>query len=190
VEVDLAILQECLAGAVPALVNKDIEPDLVRARLADKYRDVQLEPVAPAEFDALTTGLDDESWRRLGLTVGALDLAAVGPALPQLLGARPVRVQIEEAFVGLAKAVPLLTLELLRQSPLRVEEFARHFLARLGAMFIGETTAQSQERLERLDYGRLLAEAERAKQLGQERMDHLRQLQEEQDLRRRRRGKW
>src|SRR5208283_4064709 len=108
---------------------------------------------------------------------------------PGLLGNGGAVAQVKEAFVGLALATPLLTMTLLRQSPLRVEEFARHFLARLGTAVSGETAAQSRERLERLDYGRLLAEAERAKVSAEERMEYLRQLQEDQ-ARRARRGKW
>jgi hypothetical protein len=83
-----------------------------------------------------------------------------------------------------------LTLELLRQGPLRVEEFARHFLARLGAAVAGETPAQSRLRLQRLDYAQLLAEAERDKVSAAERMDYLRRLQEQQEQRLARRGKW
>jgi hypothetical protein len=114
----------------------------------------------------------------------------VRDALPRLVGENGLARQLEEAFVGLARSTPLLTMELLRQGQLRVEEFARHFLARLGAQVAGETAAQSRERLERLDYEGLLAEAERARDSAEGRMDYLRRLQEEQDRRRPRRGKW
>lgn len=190
VEVELRPLEASLAAAVPRLEKAVVEPDLLRARLADAYRDVKVPPVPPEVFDRLTSGLDDEAWRRLALVIGLTDLPAVREALPRLVADAGVAGQVEEAFVGLARATPLLTIELLRQGPLRIEEFARHFFARLGAQVAGETAAQSRERLERLDYGDLLAEAERARASAEGRMDYLRRLQEEQDQRRPRRGKW
>jgi Flp pilus assembly protein TadD len=84
----------------------------------------------------------------------------------------------------------MLTLELLRQSSLRVEEFARHFLARLEAAVASETVAQSRARLQRLDYAQLLAEAERAKVSAEERVAYLRKLQQKQEQLLSRRGKW
>jgi hypothetical protein len=190
VELDLPPLEAVLAATVPRLEKSAVEPDLLRARLADAYRDVPVEPPAPEAFDAQASSLEEEGWRRLALAVSTLDHAPLRAALPRLLhGSDPAR-QLEEGFVGLARATPLLTMELLRQGPLRLEEFARHFLARLGAQVAGETPVQSRERLERLDYEGLLAEAERAKESAAGRMEYLRKLQEEQDKRRPRRGKW
>jgi hypothetical protein len=190
VAIDLASLEAALADAVPRLEGRAVEPALVRARLADGYRDGQVEPLPPTAFDARTAGLDAEAWRRLALAVSAVDLPPIRTALPKLLGEAGVARQVEEAFIGLAQATPLLMMELLRQSRLRVEEFARHFLARLGAEVVGETRQQSHERLERLDYGQLLAEADRARLSAEERLEHLRKLQDEQDQRRGQRGKW
>jgi hypothetical protein len=190
VEVALPPLEAALAAAVPCLEKADIEVELVRARLADGHRDANLQPLPPETFDGLTADLDPEAWRRLALVVGLLDLPAVRDAAARLAGERSVARQVEEAFIGLARTTPLLRMELLRQSPLRIEEFARHFLARLGAQVAGEAAAQSRERLERLDYEGLLAEAERARSSAEGRMDYLRKLQEELDRRRPRRGKW
>lgn len=192
VDVQLPPLKASFAGAVPRLEGKSVEPDLVRAQLADRYRDAGLEPILPEDFDALVLKLDAEGWRRLALAASALDLEPVRTVLPRLLSlpAEGVINQVQNGFVGLAEATPLLTMELLRQSPLRVEEFARHFLARLGAAVAGETVEQSKDRLTRLDYARLLAEAERAKLSGEERLAYLRALQEEQEASRPRRGKW
>jgi len=189
VAIDLGPLEAALAEIVPRLENAEVEPDLVRARLADGYRDAGVNPPVPDAFDKLVPDLDAEAWRRLALAVCALNLPEVCATVPGLVGNAGAIAQVKEAFVGLALATPLLTMTLLRQSPLRVEEFARHFLARLGTAVSGETAAQSRERLERLDYGRLLAEAERAKVSAEERMEYLRQLQEDQ-ARRARRGKW
>jgi hypothetical protein len=190
VEFALAPFEATLASEVPQLAGRTIEADLVRARLADAYRDAQLEPVPADSFAALTADLDGEAWRRLALAVGVLDVPMVRAALPGLVDEGGVARQVEEAFVGLARVTSLLTMELLQQGSFRVEEFARHFLARLGAAVAGETTQQSRDRLERLDYARLLAEAERAKVSAEDRMEYLRKLQEEQDKCRPGRGKW
>jgi hypothetical protein len=187
---DLAALRAHLGDAVVPLAGRSVEPELVRARLADRCRDAGLTPLLPLEFDVVTAGLDEEAWRRLALLVGTLDLDEVRQALPALTADHPLRDLIDNAFTGLANGTPLLTLELLRQSPLRVEELARRFLAALRATVRGESAKVSKQRLERLDYGRLLAEAERAKQAATDRMEQLRRLQEEQEQRRPRRGKW
>jgi hypothetical protein len=83
-----------------------------------------------------------------------------------------------------------LSLDLITQSPLRVEEFARHFLAHLGVGVQGEARGDSRQRLERLDYRSLLAEAERARQGAEAQMEYLRKLQEGVDARFAPRGKW
>lgn len=187
-----AIALEPLCGwisrAVPRRESAVIEPELVRARLADRYRDAGLAPLSPARFDELAAGLDDPSWRRLALAVDALDLETITAALPSILQA-PVETQVREAFIEFADSRNLLTLDLLRQSPLRVEEFARGWLARLGVAIEGEAAAQSEAQLERLDYGRLLHETEQAKEAAEERLAALRKIQDEQ-ARKARRGKW
>jgi hypothetical protein len=191
--VDLPALQARLSGLVARWAGRAPDPDLVRARLADGLRDAGLLPLTPDEFDALAGGLDDEGWRRLAVLAGALDQEDVRAALPERAKARPpadllaqgfagaldpnvVRGQLAElandhppaylltlGFIGVARTSPLLTLDVLGRSPLRVEEFARRLLAGLGLAVRGEAARASRERLERLDYGRLLAEAERAR---------------------------
>ena len=84
----------------------------------------------------------------------------------------------------------LLTMAVLRQSELRTEELARKLARHLGVGIWGESDEDSERELERLDYGRLLAEAERAKVLAEDRMAYLRERQEEELRRRRPRGKW
>lgn len=189
-QLDPAALQAFLSNAVSACAGRPAEADLVRARFADRCRDAGLEPLLPEEFDALAGGLDTEAWSRLALLVATLDLEAVRSALAVLAAVRPLVDLTRAAFADLARETPLLTLELLRQSPLRVEELARRFIAELGAGVRGETPQVSRERLARLDYGKLLAEAERAKQAAADRVEKLRKLQEEQEKRRPRRGKW
>jgi hypothetical protein len=189
-EVDVAALEANLGAAVARTAGRPAEPDLVRARLADGCRDAGLRPLLPHEFDRLAADLDEAAWSRLALLVGALDLDGVRAALAAKAEATVTPVLLNAAFVRPARAAALLTPELLRQAPLRVEELARRFIAALGARVRGESEQASRERLRGLDYGRLLAEAERAKQAAAGRMERLRRLQEEQEARRPRRGKW
>ena len=64
------------------------------------------------------------------------------------------------------------------------------FVALLGATVQGETPQDSRRRLERLDYRKLLAQAQEAQKSAEGRVQRLRELQEEQERRRPRRGKW
>jgi hypothetical protein len=88
-----------------------------------------------------------------------------------------------------ARQTEVLTLSLLRQSDIRIEEIARHLAASLGVGWRGETPEQSKNRLHQLDYKRLLAEADEAKKQAEERMEYLRKKQVEDAARRTRRGK-
>jgi hypothetical protein len=185
-EWDLRTMTQWLGELVPALETKDVEPPLVQARLADHYRELGREPVPPPEFDRVVQGLDAESWRRLALAVDTLDHPDLRSALAGLKTA--VVEQVQAGFVGTARATDVLPLSLLRQSAVRVEEFARHLADRLGVLWKGESADQSKQRLRQLDYKRLLAEAEEAKKQAEERMEYLRKKQEE-DVRRRFRGK-
>ncbi len=184
---DLGTMTARLKDLVPMLENKEIEPPLVQARLADHYRDLNLEPMPPAQFDRLVTDFDAESWRRLALAVETLDHADLRSPLAQLT--TPVTQQIKAGFIGTARKTDALSLSLLRQSDVRIEEFARHFANRLGLFWRGETEEQSRKRLEQIDYKRLLAEADEAKKQAEERMKYLRQKQEQDLARRRPRGK-
>lgn len=189
-QVDLPGLQTRLTAGVAWWAGRPADPDLVRARLADGCRDAQVNPPTPAEFDARAAGLDDEAWNRLGALAFALDLQDVRAALAALASARPSLELLDAGFLGVARQTPLLTLELLGRSTLRVEELTRRLLAGLGAAVRGETPRTSQERLARLDYERLLAEAERAKESAAERLAALQRLQDQQEATRPRRGKW
>lgn len=186
VKLDLAAVQARLADAVRRAGEPD--PELTRARLADGCRDAGVAPVLPEEFDEATAQLDGEAWRRLAVLVGVLDLAPVRAALPQLPAGRS-GVEAVAAFVGVAGNTPLLTIEVLEQSELRVEELARRLLTGLGAAVTGEAAGESKAKLHRLDYGRLLAEAEQARAAAAERAARLKKLQDEQEQRRTRRGK-
>jgi hypothetical protein len=186
VKLDLVVVQARLADAVRRVGDPD--PDLTRARLADGCRDAAVTPALPEEFDAAANGLDGEGWRRLAVLVSVLDLAPVRAALSQLPAGRS-GAEAVAAFVGVARTTPLLTIEVLEQSELRAEELARRLLTELGAAVTGETADESKKKLHRLDYGRLLAEADQARQAAAERAERLKKLQDEQEMRRSRRGK-
>jgi hypothetical protein len=184
-EVALEPLLGWLADTSARYVDRAIDPDLLRAQLADHCRDMGLEPLLPEEFDRLVERLDEEAWRRLALLVSALEVAEVCRLVPAVRGGRSLKAVLAEAFVELARATPLLTLSLLRESKFRLEEFTRRFLARLGATIQGETAEQSRQRLQRLDYEQLLAETERSRASAEE---HWKRVEER--TRRTRRGKW
>jgi hypothetical protein len=188
--VNLKALQACLTVGVAFWLGRPADPELVRARLADGCRDAGVDPPLPEEFDARANGLDDEAWNRLAVLALALELPDVRALLPVLAAARPLLELLDAGFIGVARRTPLLTLELLGRSALRVEELARRLLAGLGAAVQGESPRASRDRLDRLDYERLLAEAERATEAAQERLDELRRLQDQQEENRARRGKW
>jgi hypothetical protein len=188
--VGLAGLQARLTAGVSWWSGRSPDPPLVRARLADGCRDAGLDPPTPEELDARVAGLLHEDWNRLGTLAFALDLPDMRAALAALAVSRPVLELLNAGFVEVVRRTPLLTLELLGRSPLRVEELARRLLADLGAGVGGESPRTSQERLERLDYERLLAEAERAREEAASRLEELHRLQDEQEANRPRRGKW
>src|SRR5207237_6493859 len=104
------------------------------------------------------------------------------------LGARPRA--IEEAVVELALRKRSLTLALIRSSTHRMEEFARSLVQAVGADVAGESRAESAQKLERLDFDRLRAEADSAREKAETRMEKLRLLQEQAEARISRRGKW
>lgn len=174
----------------PRMEDREIEPDLLRAQLADHCRDADLSPVDPQAFDRWTTDLKTEDWRRLALAVSALEDPPTRKTLATLAQVRELDEIVEAGLIAFARESELLTMAVLRQSELRSEELARKLARRLGVGIWGETEEQSEEELDRLDYGRLLAEAERAKELAEDRMAYLRERQEEELRRRRPRGKW
>jgi len=186
-EWDLQTVTGLLGQLAPPLETREIEPLLIQARLADHYRDIGLAPVAPVNFDALVRGLDAESWRRFALALGPLDHAETRSVLAHVK--TTVLQQVEGGFVATARQHDVLTLALLRQSEVRIEEFARHLALSLNVAWRGETPDESRARLHQLDYKRLLAEAEEAKKQAQERMEYLRKKQDEDAARRRPRGK-
>jgi hypothetical protein len=187
ITVSLDLLEEYYQDYVTEKGQQDVDIELIHARLADHFRDLELNFIAPLDFHNLIEDMNQEARQRLALAVEGLD----HDELKKALGVKTNGIKtIKHCFVNFAKDMDLLTMELLQQSPLRVEEFARQFLARLGADIEDETKAESQQRLRRLDYRSLLNEAEQAKASAEERMNYLRKLREEQEMRLGRRGKF
>lgn len=186
----LAGVVESLVDAVGAFETGEIDAVLLRAQLADRCRDAGLAPVAPDAFDAAVQALDVEAWRRLSALAALADRREVGGVLAGILRQRGAAAALE-AMIGVVRGKHLLTMAVLRASPLRVEELARAWLGGLGIAIIGETAAQSTAALSRLDYERLLAQAEQARLAAVGRMNQLKQAQDEEDKARApRRGKW
>jgi len=152
-----------LAAALAELEPASLDADVARAKIADLCRDLSVDPLDPLELDTLAAGLDRAAIDRFGLAVLVLERRAIPvETLRKLLDGR-ARAAIREGLVEAAKASALVTLDLLRQSPLRREELARRLILGLGASVAGESMQEARAALERLDYGRLMAEADRAK---------------------------
>lgn len=182
----LAVARE----AVERFEHAEIDAALLRAQLADRCRDVAVEPVAPEALDAQVRELDGDGWRRLAVLAALWAPPEPGAALAAILRQRGAGFAIG-ALVAVARGKPLLTLAVLRMSALRVEELARAQLGALGIAITGETAAQSTAALQRLDYERLLAQAEQARQAAESRLAQLKQAQDEDEKARGpRRGKW
>ncbi len=165
--------------ALSALENAAVDLELLCARLADLCRDQQAEPPDPDQFLREGQSLDAESQRRLALVVRGFDEESTRTAFLRAGASNPAaRVPALFAFT---REHSLLTVSLLLESPLRREEFARHLINHLGSGVLGEKPEDSADRLRRLDYRALLAEAERAKVSAQDRVAYLRRLQEEQE---------
>jgi hypothetical protein len=188
VEWDLAVVAGEVRERAGRLEGREIEPELMGARIADHCRDCQIEPPRLEALDVLAL-LDADALRRLALAVGVFDrveLRAVLLALTPTLSADDIVQCLSRLVVLEADA---LTVDLIRQSEVRAEEFARHLSFLLGVAVKGESAEESKRRRHALDYKRLLAEAEEAKRTAEEKLEALRKRQQE-DPRRARRGKW
>jgi hypothetical protein len=177
-----------MMSGLAALEKGEVDLELLRARIADCFRDLTRQPMGPEEFMHQAKALDIESQRRLALAVSGLSdgetRAAFARAVGPMAAAKGVAM-----LTGFVRDQDLLTVSLLLESPIRREEFVRHFVARIGGMFYGENPGDSEERLRRLDYRALLAEAEKARLSAEDRLAYLKKLQQEQESKLGRRSK-
>lgn len=188
--IELPLLTAAMAANLAALERAAIRPPLLLARMADRLRDEAVDPPDPGNVNAWVSRLDAEAWRRLALLVAALDVDAMRALLAPLVVRDGVERVTRIGIIGAAADASLLTLALLRESKVRLEELARRWLAALGVAIVGETAAVSAETLQRIDYARLLGEAERAKAAAEARMAELRKQQELAEKMRAGRSKW
>lgn len=137
--------------------------DVARAKWADVCRDESMDPLDPLEMDGLTTNFDTGAVERLALIVVLLERGAIHRELLARLLDRRLRTATKGGIVEPAQSSRLVTLELLAQSPLRREELARRVILGFGASVRGEKIGESRASLERLDYGRLMDESNRAR---------------------------
>lgn len=187
--VDLEAVTTAMTTAVQSMHDRPVDRDLVRARLADCYREMALEPPKPDELDGAFELLDDEATRRFTILARVMEIEPMRQAAPQVIEHGDIAGQILDGLSTPSVDHDLLTIELLRQSPIRVEELARSFLAAMKLAIAGESADESRAKLLLLDYKRLLEEAEKAEKDAEERTAAWRERREE-AMGRRRRGKW
>ncbi|MBS0260890.1 MAG: hypothetical protein JSS02_02950 [Planctomycetes bacterium] len=192
VKLDLDELIAQFGVAVERWEDRDVDWDLLRAQFADAFRDAGLMPVAPDRFLQEGADLNSDAARRFAVWLTAFSLPETIELLPQLIEKlNGNSAQLLLSIKAAAQSLVMLTPSTLRQSDVRLEEFARHFCSRLHIDIQGETREKAARRLHEIDYARLVEEAERAKNSATERMEYLRKLQDaESETRRPRRGKW
>jgi len=137
--------------------------DVARAKWADVCRDLSLHPLDPLEVDGLTTHFDRGAVERMALIVVLLERGVITRDILTKIVERRLRAATKGGIVDPAQTSQFVTLELLAQSPLRREELARRVILGFGASIHGEKLAESRAALERLDYGRLMEESNRAR---------------------------
>lgn len=188
--IDLDLLMLLFENEVPRIRAGEPRPALLRARLADGFRGVGLNPIAPSLFDSETESFNKEAWQRLALALTCLDDEDFSWALFGLSEQKSVKSLALDGFINLARDRDALTMDLFYESELRMEEFARHMAGELGLKILAESVEESASIRHRLDYARLLEEADKARLSATERMEYLRKLQEEEQAKRAPRGKW
>jgi hypothetical protein len=184
----LNALGSVMMSSLASLEKGDVDLELLRARVADFYRDLSREPMNPDEFIQQAKALDSEAQRRLALATNGLSDGGARAAFTKAIG-QAAAAEGVALLTSFARDLDLLTVTLLLESPLRREEFVRHFVARIGGVFHGESPTDSEDLLRRLDYRVLLAEAEKARLSAGDRMAYLKKLQQEQEQKLGRRSK-
>lgn len=171
--------------------SRVVFPELIRARLADVCRDASIRPASASAFRERWQPLDEAHQRRFGLLLSACDLEGVQQRFAQWSGNHDANNPLLALFHTLTTGLPLLTVDVVSQSDIRLEELARHFCYHAGLSIEGETDEASSTRLNEIDFARLISEADVARSSAEDRMAYLRKMQEEQEQTRRpRRGKW
>jgi len=153
-----------------------VDMELTGARLFDTLRDAERPMPRPDEWEGEARSLDAEGQRRLSILVEASRATRLAPVVRSCLRGAP---DAFAAYTVLAREESrLLTVELLATSPFRTEEFARKWVRRLRGTIRGETEAESDKQLERLDFGGVLGNLKKAEAQREERMKKLRDAEE------------
>lgn len=190
-DVDLDELMQPVYAEAQILDGEEVDVELLIARMADLCRRAGFAPMSPETLEKACRALDEEGRRRFALCFSAFQELNLEAHLKlAFAGERAAEELLQKGFLETVDATRSVTLALIVQSPLRVEEFARHLLSRLGIAIEGEHPSVSRARLERLDYTSLLKEAGRAHKNAEDRLKYLHKLQEELDQRFAPRGKW
>jgi hypothetical protein len=188
----IEFMANAVADAALQMSGSDVDRPLVLARIADHYRCVGVTPLPMATMESVAADLDGSAWRRLGIIAGMLDFDEARAPLGDQPDERSLHEQLEQGLVGTAKSLAALDLPILARSMIRAEEFARRLAFGLNIPFEGEEPSWSAKRLQKIDYQRLLGKVDAAKASAEEQMDALMRHQErdDQQIERRRRGKW
>ena len=189
--VTLAPAVEALGAAVVTHESREVDDLLLRARVADRCRDADVEPLPPTDMDVRVSALDDEARRRFAALVDAFEHPSLAPAFASALQSQGPATPVGLGLIDTSARRSLLTMSTLRKSAMRVEELLRAALAAADIGVAGESPEQSKAALERLDLARVQRLADQAKASAAERMEKLKAAQEAEDAARNpRRGKW
>lgn len=184
-------LANAVADAAIGLIDDQPDAELLQARLADHIRDMGHTPPGADLLATILGDLDEPARRRLAVAVTLLQYEDVRIPLQPMIEPRSVD-QLIAGLAATSREMQAIDLPILARSMVRAEEFARRMARTLDIPFDGEDPRRSAERLSRIDYQRLLAKVDAAKLTAEERMEALLKQQEQDDerIRRVRRGKW
>ncbi|MBS2030315.1 MAG: hypothetical protein JST54_20605 [Deltaproteobacteria bacterium] len=129
---------------------------LTLAVLSDTYRLAGRAPPSARAFDISSEAV----WDKLGVLAHLLN--ATGLRDESVRGLRAHAPSPDANLAAFLEAVEPLTAEMIRGNIFRREELVRRWLLAVSGDVAGETAAQSQARLEQLDYRKTLREYEAA----------------------------
>lgn len=155
---DLTTIQKELTGRP---LTSPIHHELAVAVISDVHRAGGTAPPSDLDWQAWKKAQSHALWvDQMGILAHFLQSSASlyeGATSAARRGPRPTA-----AWLAFFEAIAPLTAELVRQNPHRQAELLRRYAELLSEPISGETAAESQAALERLDYRRALADLEHA----------------------------
>ena len=142
----------------------------------DGFRDAGLPTASSADWNQLTSGFDEESWKRLELLTRLFRETAHSAAARACLAPAPARAKPRSRRSACARRSSSRSSSC-SKSPFRVEELARKWIAALGGSVAGETAEESASRMERLDFGGVLRNLRAADEDRAARMKKLQEIE-------------